>query len=229
MKRATLAVSAAALAFLVPCLANAHVSVTSGPGFANVSQAVTFGVGHGCAGADTYSVRVEIPAGVTSVRPSSNAFGRARVEKNDAGDVVAVVWQKADADALDADVEYYELTMQVKLPNQPFSVVYFPAYQVCRAADGSMSSTDWVATTEGGEGEPAPSVAVLPARMAGWNKFKVASAVKDLSVFFKDALVVWRGSAAYSANPTTAELIEQTEGVSELTALAAGDEVWVKY
>lgn len=85
---------------LPPALASAHVSVFSGPTFAGVTQKVRFGVGHGCSGADTYSVRIEIPAGVSSVRPESSAFGKARVEKNDADDVVAVMWQKSDADAL---------------------------------------------------------------------------------------------------------------------------------
>ena len=33
-----------------------HVSVASGPAFANTTQEVTFGVGHGCEGADTSSV-----------------------------------------------------------------------------------------------------------------------------------------------------------------------------
>jgi hypothetical protein len=151
------------------------------------------------------------------------------VEKNDAGDVVAVVWQKADADALDADVEYYKLTMRVKVPDKPFSTLYFPAYQVCRATDGTMTSVDWIAMTEGTEAEPSPVVSVLPARMPGWNKFKVANAVEDLSVFFTDALIVWKGNAAYSANPATLELIQSTEDVTVLSALAAGDEVWVKY
>jgi hypothetical protein len=35
--------------------------------------------------------------------------------------------------------------------------------------------------------------------------------------------------AAYSSNPTTLEQIKSTDGVSELTALESGDEIWVKY
>lgn len=51
---------------VLPGVARAHVSVVSGPGFANTTQEIVFGVGHGCAGADTTRVRVEIPAGVLS-------------------------------------------------------------------------------------------------------------------------------------------------------------------
>jgi len=229
MKPAFLSIFAAAAAWFVPALASAHVSVTSGPAFANVTQEIRFGVGHGCAGSDTYSIRIEIPAGVTSVRPQSSVFGKPSVEKNDAGDVIAVVWQKADIDVLDADVEYYELALRLKVPNQPFSTLYFPTYQICRAADGSLSNTDWVAMTEGDEAEPAPAAPVLPARKPGWNQFTVAKSVADLNDFFGDALIVWKGEAAFSANPTTAALVESTAGVGTLTSLAAGDEIWVKY
>ena len=77
--------------------------------------------------------------------------------------------------------------------------------------------------------EPAPSLALVPTRRAGWNKLSISQEVPDLSVFFDDALIVWRGNAAYSKSPTTADLIKATTGVSALTALAVGDEVWVRY
>jgi hypothetical protein len=53
--------------------------------------------------------------------------------------------------------------------------------------------------------------------------------VAEPSVFFGDALIVWKGAAAYSANPTTKELIAGTPGVTALTSLAVGDELWVRY
>jgi uncharacterized protein YcnI len=217
------------VALLCPVLAHAHVHVASGPAFANTTQEITFGVGHGCEGSDTYSVRIEIPPGVTSLRPESNTFGKASIEKDDTGAIRAVTWQKADIDALDSDVEYYKLTMRLKVPDQPFTTLYFPAFQICRAADGSMTSVDWVAMTESADAEPAPTLFVVPPRSAGWNKYTVPSDVSELDTFFGDALILWKGSRAYSANPATLELIKGTDGVSELSALSAGDEVWVKY
>lgn len=65
--------------------------------------------------------------------------------------------------------------------------------------------------------------------MPGWNKFTVPAQMSDLSVFFKDAQIVWKGSAAYSANPNIAAQIAGTSGVTALTSLNVGDEVWVKY
>ena len=144
---------------LASSLANAHISVASGPGVANTTQEITFGVGHGCAGADTYKVRIEIPSTVTSVRPERSDFGKVSVEKDATGAITAAVWQKNDADALDADIAYYKLVVRLKVPNQPFATIFFPAHQTCRAADGTLSTTEWVTRptdpiVDGGTDEP---------------------------------------------------------------------------
>ena len=234
--RHLLAASLLTAAFLVrsPRSRSAHVSVASGPGFANTTQEIVFGVGHGCAGADTYRVRVEIPAGVLSVRPLRSDFGKPTIEKDAAGTITAVSWQKPDADALDADLAYYKLVVRLKVPDQPFTTIFFVAHQTCRAADGTMSTVDWKMlptdpVVDGGTDEPAPALVILPARRPGWNKYVVPQAVPDVAALFGDAQIVWKGTAAYSANPTTAELIGATPGVTALSALAANDEIWVKY
>jgi uncharacterized protein YcnI len=223
----------------MPAIAEAHITVASGPGFANTTQEVGFGVGHGCSGSDTYRVRVEIPASVTSVRPMASDFGKPSVEKDATGAITAVVWQKADADALDTDLAYYKLVIRFKVPNQPFTTIYFPAHQTCRAADGGTSVVDWVGlptTTpavdggaDAGAPEPAPALVIVPARRSGWNKVVVPVAVTDLASYLGDALIAWKGTAAYSGSPTTTDLIKATSGVTALTALGVNDEIWVKY
>ncbi len=65
--------------------AAAHIAVSSGPAPANATSKIVFGVGHGCAGADTLSVTIEIPAGVTSVRAVRSDFGKPALQKNGAG------------------------------------------------------------------------------------------------------------------------------------------------
>jgi uncharacterized protein YcnI len=215
--------------------AEAHVSVVSGYGLANATQEITFGVGHGCSGADTVGVRVEIPASVTSVRPMRSDFGKVSVEKDAAGAVTAVVWQKADADVLSDDIAYYKLVVRLKVPSAPFTTVYFPAHQTCRGGDGGVSSVDWVglpgagSSPDAGEAEPAPALSIVPAHGPGWNKVTAPIAVTNLATFFSDALIVWKGTAAYSANAATTELIKNTPGVSALTSIGANDELWVKY
>ena len=214
--------------------AQAHVAIASGTAVANTSQEITFSVGHGCAGADTARVRVELPAGVTSVRPETSDFGKTSVEKDPTGAVTAVIWQKADADVLEADTQYYKLVVRLKIPNTPFATLLFPAHQTCRAADGTVTTVDWAALPTDpppatGESTPAPSLAVVPSRAPGWNKLVVPLTLPALAPFFADAQIVWKGAAAYSANPTTVELIAATPGVTPLPALAANDTVWVKY
>ncbi|HEY0464691.1 MAG TPA: DUF1775 domain-containing protein [Polyangiaceae bacterium] len=231
MQRPILTALLAGFAALVSSTARAHVSIVSGPAFANASQEVTFGVGHGCAGADTYRVQVEIPASVTSVRPETSDFGQADVETDAGGTIVAVTWTKSDASVLDADTQYYKLVLRLKAPDQPFSTVYLPAHQTCRAADGTETTVDWVGIDEAAAStvEPAPELYVLPVRFPGWNKYTLGSAVDDLKGFFGNAQIVWAGNKAFSVNPTTTELISATEGVSALTSLAEGQQIWVKY
>lgn len=217
----------------VPGLSVAHVGIV-GTGSANTTQEVVISVGHGCAGADTYRVKIEIPAGVASVRPMRSDFGKFSLEKDAAGTITAVTWQKPDADLLDADIGYYKLVIRLRVPNAPFTSVFLPAQQTCRAADGTLSVTNWKRlptdpVVDGGADEPAPELKIVPARRAGWNKFAVPVSISDLSAFFSDALIVWKGGAAYSASPTTTELIGSTPGVTTLSSLAANDEIWVKY
>lgn len=211
----------------------AHISLT-GPGFANQNQILTFSVGHGCEGADTYKVEVSIPKDVTSVRAMPGVFGDAEVVTDDAGLVTSVVWTKSSKVRAKDDA-YYQLAIRIKVPDAPFTSLYFPAKQTCRAADGKESVVDWKATIEevkaakeGEEPEPAPILVILPVRYPGWNKFTVKSSITDLSVF-DDAAIVWAGDAAYSKNPATAELIAKEDGMSTLTEIKANAEIWVKY
>ena len=231
MNRKILTAAFAGFAAFASSTANAHVSIASGPAFANTSQEVAFGVGHGCAGADTVRVQVDIPAGVTSVRPETSDFGQADVETDAAGTIVSVTWTKSDASVLDSDTLYYKLLVRLKSPDQPFTKIYFPARQTCRASDGTETVVEWVGIDEPSDStiEPAPALYVLPARFPGWNKFTVGTAVDDLKGFFADAQIVWSGSKAYSINPATTELIAATSGASALTALTAGEQIWVKY
>ena len=213
--------------------AEAHIDLESGPAPANVTSDVVFAVGHGCSGNDTYRLKIDIPPGVTSVRPMRSDFGTPTVQKDSAGTITSVTWQKPDSEALETDLAFYTVVVRLKMPDQPFTTLYFPAHQTCRASDGALTTVEWtdVPTTPSGSatGNPAVAVQVVPPRLPGWNQYTVSSAMTDLGVFFKDAQIVWKGSAAYSANPNTATLITSTAGVTALTALSAGDQIWVKY
>src|SRR4051794_25721582 len=81
--------------------AEAHVDIGSGPAVANSTNEVAFSVGHGCTGADTFKIIVDIPAGVTSVRPMRSDFGIPTVQKDGSGTITSVTWQKPITEALD--------------------------------------------------------------------------------------------------------------------------------
>lgn len=223
----------AGVSLLVAPTAFAHVSI-GGPGYAGTSQVVTFGVGHGCEGSDTYSVEVTIPKEVTTVRAVPSTFGNAVVTADDAGIVSSVKWTKA-APVHAKDEQYYQLAIRIGVPKTPFVALLFPTKQTCKKADGTEIVVDWKATPEevaaakeGEEPEPAPALVILPARAAGWNKFKAPAKITDLTIF-NDAQIVWVGDAAYSNNETTKELIQSEDGVTELTEIAANADIWVKY
>jgi uncharacterized protein YcnI len=211
---------------------HAHVSV-AGPAFAGKNQVLTFSVGHGCAGADTFRVEVAIPEQVTTVRAMPSPWGDAVFTKNDAGLITAVTWTKSDV--RDEDDQYYQFGIRIAVPDAPFTTLYFPATQTCRTADGEETTVAWAAlpqdleaAAEGEEVTEAPALLILPPRVPGWNRYTVGNEIEDLSVF-DDAQIVWAGDAAYSANPETMSLIRSEDDVDVLTEIEAGAEIWVKY
>jgi periplasmic copper chaperone A len=216
--------------------AEAHVSISSGPAAANKSQQITFAIGHGCEDAnakhlDTIKVRVTIPAGVTSVRALRSDFGKPTVIKTGTT-VTAVEWTKPVSELLDEDNGYYELKIRARVPDAPFTKLEFEVQQTCEdSTNHAQIVVDWNADEGSTTGEPAPYLTVVPARTTGWNKFTVPRAVPqdEVPTYLGDALIVWKGTAAYSPNPTTAMLITTTPGVTPLDGLAANDEIWVKY
>jgi uncharacterized protein YcnI len=214
--------------------ADAHVGLT-GPAFAGANFLGTFTVGHGCNGDDTYSVEITIPAGVTSVRALDSTFGKAVVHKDSGGAVTSVSWTKSVADVVAEDVNYYTVSIRMRMPSTPFTTLYFPTVQTCRDELGNISETHWIGT--GNEPanpdgapppEPAPSITLLPSRVPGWNRYTVPVELTSLSLF-NDAEIVWAGSAAYSVNPNYKALITAEPGTTELTSIPASTEIWVKY
>jgi uncharacterized protein YcnI len=217
-------------------VAQAHISITSGPAIANKSQIITFGIGHGCTDAndkklDTVKIKVVIPDGVTGVRALSSDFGKPALTKN-GSTVTAVEWTKPASELLDGDDAYYEIKIRAAVPNTPFSKVKFVVQQTCEdSTTHAQIVSNWDADEDSTTGEPAPQLVVVPAHSTGWTKVTVPRALtaEELATYLGDALIVWKGSAAYSSNANTAAMITATAGVTKLESVAANDEVWVKY
>ena len=229
--------SCIALLVAIPAIAEAHVSISSGPAAANKSQFITFAVGHGCEDAnakhlDTVKVRVVLPAGVTSVRALRSDFGKPALVKS--GEVVtAVEWTKPAADLLDGDDSYYELKIRARVPDMPFTKLKFDVIQTCEdSVTHDQVVVPWDQPEGSTTGDPAPHLTVVPAHTPGWNKITVSRALAqdELPTYFGDAQIVWRGTEAYSSSSATAMMIASTQGVTPLAdGLAANDEIWVRY
>jgi periplasmic copper chaperone A len=211
----------------------AHVSIPSGPANVGSSNVVTFGVGHGCEGADTISIEVSLPAEITSARTvPSPEFGQGEVVLDETGAPIALLWTKDTI--LPGDTAYYMLQARLGSSAVAFTTLYLPVTQTCEAADGTQYVTEWSALPgaplleDGSEPPPAPGLSFLPKRYPGWNKWTATAEITSMALF-AEAEIVWAGTAAYSANPTTAELIAAEPGVTVLASIPAGTEFWAKY
>src|SRR6185295_13262165 len=110
---------ASCIVSIIPSLAAAHITISTGPAIANKSgQKVTFAVNHGCTDInkkklDTLSIQVDIPAGIdaTSVRPMPSDFAAAPVVTRDGAAVTSVLWSRDPADLQSDDLGYYEITL----------------------------------------------------------------------------------------------------------------------
>lgn len=239
MQRRLLVLVSAGCAMFSAHLANAHVTVASGPATSNTSQVVTFTIAHGCPGAqagdpdlDTIALTIDIPASVTSVRAVPSAFGKATVQKNATGAATSVTFTKSAGDQLGADDDFYTMSLRLKTPSFPFAQIFFPSHQTCKRPDGSLTTVDWIALPGDVTHEPAAALTLVPPRLPGWNTYTIGqnTHVPDMTIFFQDAQIVWRDNAAYSFNPAIATAITMTPGVTTLTGGVHPDDViWVKY
>ncbi len=215
--------------------AHAHVRISSGPVGANTTSIITFDVGHGCedaAGAyfDTLKVRVTLPAGVTRVRGLYSDLGKPTLIKTGTT-ITAVEWSKPAADKIPDDGAFYQMKIRARTPDAPLTKLKFVVTQTCEDAAGAPMTLTWD-QDESAPGSPAPFLTVVPARASGWNKFTLTRAIiqDELPAYFGDAVIVWKGTTAYSSNAQTATMIATTMGVTALAGgLASGDEIWVKY
>ncbi|HEX4975816.1 MAG TPA: DUF1775 domain-containing protein [Pseudomonadales bacterium] len=212
--------------------AQAHVSVISPPAMVKATSTVELGVGHGCEGKDVARVEVTIPPELTSIRPRDALLGRATFEKDDTGRITKIIWTKLPGTVLPADTHYYTVSFRAKMPNTPFKMVYLPTTQYCKAGNGEEIAVAWdQITTDHANHDtsnPAPAMLIFPVRYAGWNQFTTLEHLHDMSVF-KDAEIVWKGSAAYSSNPVTTQMIQNDSSLTPLSEIHPGESFWVKF
>jgi periplasmic copper chaperone A len=236
------ALTAGLAALVAGAAARAHIVPGTAPVFANTTTVITFAIEHGCAGHDSVVLEADIPSGITGARATFSDFAKPAATVDSAGNVTSFTWTKPAGDFLDAlpsvggapatnDYAYYQIALRFKTPNTPFTTLLVPFHQTCKDPNNGQTTTvDWTDTSSGAA-NPPPPIKLYPARAPGWNKYTVPVAMTkdDLTAWFGDAQIVWKATAAFSANPNIAAQIGSTSGVTTLVSLAANDEIWVKY
>jgi uncharacterized protein YcnI len=141
MKRIALTLAAGALA-AVASAPQAHVVLERRSAVAGTYYKAVFMVGHGCEGAATTAIRVQIPDGVSYVKPMDKPgwtletrtaalakpvshHGRTLTES-----VVEIVWRGGRL----ADDRYDEFVALLRLPKEP-GKIYFKVLQACEVGE----------------------------------------------------------------------------------------------
>jgi periplasmic copper chaperone A len=134
------AVVAAVLATsLAPC-ANAHVTLDTAQAPASGYVRLAVRVPHGCESAATVALRLQIPDGVTAVKPQPKIGWTLQViadqaipiaSAHDATPLVReVIWRAQAGQAL-PDAFYEEFVLRVRMPDAAGQTVWFPFVQEC--------------------------------------------------------------------------------------------------
>ncbi len=149
--------------------ANAHMTLETGEAPAGGSYKAVIRVPHGCDGAATTEIHVQVPEGFYSVKPMPHAGWELETVTGPytntymnhgtpvSEGVTEVIWKGGEL----PDAYYDEFVMRGSLSADiaPGTVLYFPAVQLC--ADGSANH--WTGTGETSDAEPAPKLTVTAA------------------------------------------------------------------
>lgn len=149
-----------------PFAATAHVIVAPPAVDSGRSAVIAFRVGHGCSGAATTGLRVEIPPTIASARPQAKPGWTIAVEREPTPDgkgrVRAISWTGGPL----ADEQFDDFTVQVGIEGVT-GQVYFPTRQVCGATDAKWAELPAPGQSWHSLSHPAP---VLEVRGAAPSK-----------------------------------------------------------
>jgi periplasmic copper chaperone A len=161
----------AAMLFVAPGAALAHVTLEQQEAPAESTYKAVLRVGHGCEGSPTTAIRVRIPDGVIAVKPMPKPGWELETKREPYAEPVAyyddmltegvreIIWSGGTL----PDDWYDEFVFRVRLPKgEPGSTLYFPTVQEC--AEGVHR---WIEIPAEGRSaddyeEPAPGLTLTP-------------------------------------------------------------------
>jgi len=164
------------LAMAVP--ASAHVSIIDGSAIVGggYGTQITFRVPHGCDGADTTGLALQIPEGVTDVKPKWMAGWTIETEPRATGASAAPVAPDASAAPAEGegaevgvvlwsggplpDSEYLDFQVSAVFPTTP-GTIYLPIVQQCGDTEVAWIEIPAAGQTEDDLDHPAPTVTIV--------------------------------------------------------------------
>lgn len=168
-----------ALAVLTPATAIfAHVVLDEPAALAGRSYKAAFKVGHGCEGAATTAIRVQIPAGFTGAKPMPKAgwvlstqVSKLAVPYDNRGkqvteDVSEITWTAASRDHWLLDAYYEEFVLHGGLPATA-GAMWFKVLQTCDKGSIDWSQLPATGTDTRGLKAPAALLEIIPSGSAG--------------------------------------------------------------
>jgi len=170
-----LCVASAAAVLLAAAPAVAHVELQDDKAPAGSSYKAVLMVPHGCAGAATVGLRVQIPDGVIAAKPMPKPGWKIAIKTGPLNPPVESEGMKITETVKEIDWtggnlpdSYYdEFAFVATLPDKPGTTVYFPAIQVC-----AKGETRWIEVPAQGQSaedlkRPAPSLTLGPKQAGG--------------------------------------------------------------
>jgi uncharacterized protein YcnI len=156
--------------------AAAHIVIADNSGAAGAYHVAAFRVSHGCGDSPTVSIRIEVPASITTARPQPKPGWILRVERaplprpirtesgvDQAERIAAVTWMgRLDRDSFD------EFALLVKLPDSP-GPLYFPTLQRCEMGETAWTQVPAKGQVRGDLKSPAPVLTVAGPAPAGMH------------------------------------------------------------
>lgn len=146
--------------------AGAHVTLAVPDAKTSSRFVASFRIGHGCSGAATTALRIDIPPGIASARPLALAGWTLALE-HQGERVSAVTWSGGEIPA----EAYGEFSLLVKTPDAPATIA-FPVTQSCGKTVEHWSGADAdhpapvlsVSAAGGAAAAPAPAASSAPPR-----------------------------------------------------------------
>lgn len=141
MSRLLAFAAAGVVLFALPICTLAHITAQPDSAPSGSYFIATFVVPHGCAGSPTVALRIEIPSGITVVKPQMKpgwtvTIKTRRLErpiKNKSGETLTQAVDEVDwrGGPLPDDL-YATFGLMLKLPDTPGQTLYFPTVQECQ-------------------------------------------------------------------------------------------------